>query len=189
MTERKQSSQNSEFNNLMISDIRKLIISYALNNIDNVDTNLLRDSIEKVGNAKFELFVNHGSYSNLGPVQNFKIISILRNTHHGITITTSPIKSKSTRIKLNIGTTKLLYKALLSMHGLKGTITVEKDDDNYIATVSNIKLSEYSEVYFPIQEYMMTELSTHFKESKYHRLSTGILSPDRISEIKDLFNV
>jgi len=182
MQEMKEMKENSVFNNLMPHAMINIILSYTLNYLDNVDIDLLRESIEKVGNDKFELYITGGLYDKLGQVQNFKILTIERNNENGITITTLPMNSKKyrDRIKLNNNTIKLLYKSLLTMHGLKGVIKVEKIGATYVAIVSNVKLSDYTETYYPVHEYMRGELSRHFKISKYKKLSIGIISQKSI---------
>jgi hypothetical protein len=173
-----------------IKNLNNIIVSYALNNLDNIDLDLLRKSLEKSGNEPWQIRKLTTTQNRLGGAQKFKITSIKRtgDLSDTIKITTKPLKYTVPRIELNCNTVKDLYKSLLSVHGLKGSIKVTKKGDNFITKVTNLKKNTYEEIYIPFDDFTGRNLRS-FTKGKYDRLSEGILAPDIRQDLEEIFNL
>jgi len=175
---------------ITIQNLNDIIVGYALNNLDNIDLDLLRKSLEKVGNEPWQIRKLTTTQDRLGGAQKFKITSIKRrrDLSDSIKITTKPLKYTVPRIELNCNTVKDLYKSLLSVHGLKGSIKVTKIGDNFITKVTNFKKNTYDDIYIPFDHFAGRNIPS-FTEGKCDRLSQGILSPDIRRDLTEIFSL
>ena len=172
---------------LILPDIINIMLEYILSDIENIDIKEVKKSFQQIGNT-----LSLGSTSGVGTVQNFKTVSVRRSDDaNGLTIVTKPLNGKKNRVRLNLATTKQLYKTLLNMHGIKGKVVVIRDDyDNgdydFTTTISNLQPIEYEEVILPVHIYMGGNISRFFKKSKFLNLRKSIINEKRADKLKEV---
>ena len=185
---------------IQIKDINKIIENYTLNDIDNINLNELKKSLEEKSknwcvatplNGHITENYDYRSGKLANPQHLFINYLYKEPNENIIIIITEPNKEKkiSPRTPLSIYVVNQLYESLFSVHGLKGKFkTVEyKDFDNiiyYSTTVSNIKFNNYNDIFIPAEIWMANKT---FTEYKYNKFKNSIIETEYEKKIKNIF--
>lgn len=172
-------------------DLKKIVITYALNNFNNIDLDILYDSFRNFTYPKTISVFEKGFSDRLAYAQNFEIIKIFLShdpDESDITIVVNPLKYKQPRVKISVDVLKQVFKYLFSIHGLKVTIKSKKEGDLYKVYVSNIRKNTYTEIYIPGDD-VFGQRGPYITQHKYNRLSEDIISEVAKRDLEELFGI
>lgn len=158
-------------------DIKKIIAHLASESVYNINLRKLCSSMNSVG-QDITIYTNIEGIDTIAEIKPFIISDMKYGRDDDIVMNIEEKESRSTvRISLTISTIKQLIRILMSMHGLKGTVRVNGTEGSFRVTVSDIRRSDYEEVYYPMVDVMGGDMKRFFRESKFIKLSSNLIDP------------